>query len=454
MKRYPKYKDSGGEWIGNVPEHWDVKRLRHVALFNPTPDWQALEQQRSEYPFLPMEVIGETGELDTSRRKPLAESRIGYTYFAEGDVVYAKVTPCFENGKGAVIRGLDGGHGFGTTELTVLRPTAIDHDYLYALTYADCFREPGASEMLGSGGLKRVPDDFARNFRIAVPPPAEQSAITAAIDRETARIDALIAKKTRFIELLKEKRQALITHAVTKGLDPTVKMKDSGVEWIGEVPKHWGVAQLGKVSTSRCDGPFGSGLKSDHYAATGVRVVRLQNIGWAEFKGRDAVYVALEYWRGELGGGHSVIPGDVLIAGLGDDNNPLGRACVAPSDIGKAMVKADCYRFRIGARAMPEYVALSLSATARAECGFLATGATRDRLNLSLACARVIPLPPITEQREVVCAIGVRTSLIDLLLDRTECSITLLKERRSAFITAAVTGQIDLRDPVAAMEAA
>src|SRR5579875_2875548 len=105
-KPYPAYKDSGVEWIGEVPEHWEVKRLRHVAAFNPQPDWRDLEQQRLDYPFLPMEAIGETGSLNTNGRKALKECRSGYTYFAEGDVVYAKVTPCFENGKGAVIRGL------------------------------------------------------------------------------------------------------------------------------------------------------------------------------------------------------------------------------------------------------------------------------------------------------------------------------------------------------------
>ncbi|MCA9613394.1 MAG: hypothetical protein KC586_11630, partial [Myxococcales bacterium] len=172
--------------------------------------------------------------------------------------------------------------------------------------------------------------------------------------------------------------------------------------------------------------------------------IRLQNIGWAEFKGGDAAHISVEYWQDELGGGHDVVPGDVLIAGLGDENNPLGRACVAPAEIGEAMVKADCYRFRVGERVVAEYVALSLSATARAECGFLATGATRDRLNLTLASARQIPVPPIEEQREIVRVIGERVSLIDLLTTKTERSLSLLKERRSALITAAVTGQLDV----------
>ena len=447
-KPYPAYKDSGVEWAPEIPVHWDVKRLRFVASLNPLPEWKDLEGQGADYPFLPMEAIGEAGELDTTRRKPISECRAGYTYFAEGDVAYAKVTPCFENGKGAVMRGLEGGHGFGTTELTVLRPVSIDRDYLYALTFAESFRQPGAAEMLGTGGLKRVPDEYARNYRAALPPPEEQPVIAAAIDRETARIDALIAKKTRFIELLQEKRQALITHAVTKGLDPNVKMKDSGVEWIGEVPAHWVVVQLGKLAKDRCDGPFDSGLKSEHYVDDGVRVVRLQNIGWAEFKGDNAAFISHEHWQDVLGRGHSVVPGDLLVAGLGDENNPLGRACVAPQNIGDAIVKADCYRFRLDQhKALSSFVALSLSATAQAECGFMATGATRDRLNLGLASSRTVALPPTTEEQQAIAScIQNKVARIDLLAWKNQHSIDLLKERRSAFITAAVTGQIDLRE--------
>ena len=213
-----KMKDSGVEWLGKVPAHWEVKRLRHFASLNPSPDWQTLEQL-AECAFFPMEAIGETGELDRSRRKPLNECRTGYTYFAEGDVTYAKVTPCFENGKGAVMCGLDGGHGFGTTELTVLRPTAIDRDYLFAMTSAESFRRPAAAEMLGSGGLKRVPDDFARNYQAAIPPAPEQAAIVAALDRETARIDTLISATEHSITLLKERRSTLITAAVTGQID-------------------------------------------------------------------------------------------------------------------------------------------------------------------------------------------------------------------------------------------
>jgi type I restriction enzyme, S subunit len=447
-KPYPAYKDSGVEWIGRVPEHWEVKRLRHIATFaNSNVDKKSYGGQQSVKLCNYTDVY--YNEFITTSMSFMeataSDSEISAFSLKKGDVLITKdsedpsdigIPALVSEDMPGVICGY---------HLTMIR--SHDPDTAGFAHRSIQSHPTKAHFFVESPGITRygLDQDAIGDIRLCIPTAAERTRIAEWINRETTRIDALIAKKARFIELLKEKRQALITHAVTKGLDRGVTMKDSGVEWIGEVPEHWAKAQLGKLSLSRCDGPFGSGLKSDHYTESGVRVVRLQNIGWAEFKGSDAAYIAPEYWRNELNSGHAVISGDVLIAGLGDESNPLGRACVAPSELGEAMVKADCYRFRIGGRAIPDYVALTLSATARAECGFLATGATRDRLNLTLASARVIPLPPIEEQREILRFIRVQVSRLDLLTKKTKRSITLLKERRSALITAAVTGQIDLQ---------
>ena len=230
---------------------------------------------------------------------------------------------------------------------------------------------------------------------------------------------------------------------------PYPRLKPSGVPWLSDLPDHWQVAQLGKLSKARCDGPFGSGLKSDHYVPEGIRVVRLQNIGWAAFSGQDAAFISEKHWHDKLNGGHDVNPGDVLIAGLGDDNNPLGRACVAPDDIAPAMVKADCYRFRLHVeRLNPDFAALALSATARAECGFLATGATRERLNLGLAASRKLPIPPLEEQAGIVTALSSETARIDALIEKKTRFIGLLKEKRQALITQAVTKGLDPTVPM------
>ena len=228
---------------------------------------------------------------------------------------------------------------------------------------------------------------------------------------------------------------------------PYPEYKDAGVEWLGEIPAHWQSLALGRITTSRCDGPFGSGLKSEHYSESGIRVVRLQNIGWAEFTDLDAAYLDEAYAR--LLGDHSVKEDDILIAGLGDDGHPVGRACVAPVKIEPAMVKADCFRFRLDReRALPRYAAFQLSATAAAVAGRYATGATRARMNLATSASRKIALPPLKEQEAIATFLDRETAKIDALVAKKERLIELLQEKRAALITRAVTRGLDPNAPM------
>ena len=280
---------------------------------------------------------------------------------------------------------------------------------------------------------------------IPLPSSDEQIQVAAFLDRETAKIDALVTEQRRLMELLKEKRQAVISHAVTKGLNPNAPMKPSGIEWLGDVPAHWRVMALGRVTTSRCDGPFGSGLKSEHYTDFGVRVIRLQNIRRDGFNGADEAFIDVEYYETELSG-HEVVSGDVLIAGLGDDKNTVGRACVAPAGIEPAMVKADCFRYRLDTnQALPDFVATQLSVSSAADAGVMSSGSTRSRIPLSVMATRKLTIPPVVEQVEIVDFVRVEASKFDTLTAEAQRAIDLLQERRTALISAAVTGQIDVR---------
>jgi type I restriction enzyme, S subunit len=214
---------------------------------------------------------------------------------------------------------------------------------------------------------------------------------------------------------------------------------ETGVSWLGEVPSHWIVMPLGRLALSKCDGPFGSGLKSDHYSESGVRVIRLQNIREFGFDGSDATFIDPHYYETELGN-HDVLAGDVLLAGLGDDRNRVGRACVAPIGIEPAMVKADCFRFRLDGRmAVPKYIALQLTAGAPFAAGVLATGSTRSRIPLSAMSSRRIILPPLAEQLAIAAFLDRETAKIDALVREQERLIALLKEKRQAAISHAVT---------------
>ncbi len=214
-------KDSGVEWLGQVPAHWDVKRLRYAIELNPSKSEVRSLAPGTPVTFIPMESIGEDGTLSLDQTRPIDEVLAGYTYAREGDVAIAKITPCFENGKGAVMRNLEQGIAFGTTELIVMRPkgSLTTSDYLYRISTSESFRALGESEMYGAGGQKRVPDNFVRNFAIAWPPYEDQLMIQAFLDQETARIDALVKEAESAIELLQERRSALISAAVTGKID-------------------------------------------------------------------------------------------------------------------------------------------------------------------------------------------------------------------------------------------
>lgn len=214
-------KPSGIDWLGDVPEGWEIMRLRNVATLNPSKSEVAALPPETQVTFLPMEAVGENGELDLERTRQLGDVLSGYTYFADADVTYAKITPCFENGKGALMRGLLNGFGFGTTELTVLRPdrTRILPEFLDCVLASPSFRLIGEGAMYGAGGQKRVPDDFARDFAIGLPGIDEQREVVAAIDKAKSQFDTLTTTAEAAITLLQERRAALISAAVTGKID-------------------------------------------------------------------------------------------------------------------------------------------------------------------------------------------------------------------------------------------
>jgi type I restriction enzyme S subunit len=205
---------------GELPEGWTRRRLRFDVRLNPKKS--SLDMEPDELvSFVSMDAVGEYGGLNLDDVRELAEVYNGYTYFADGDLCIAKITPSFENGKGALAEGLTNGVGFGTTELHVVRPgPSIDRRFLFYVSIADDFRKLGESEMYGAGGQKRIDEGFIKDWMPSLPPLDTQRRIARFLDEKTARIDGLVEKKRTLLDRLAEKRQALITRAVTKGLNP------------------------------------------------------------------------------------------------------------------------------------------------------------------------------------------------------------------------------------------
>jgi type I restriction enzyme S subunit len=293
-------------------------------------------------------------------------------------------------------------------------------------------------------GTKRLPTHAWKKIPVAFPPLEEQRAISAVLDYHGRRVNAFVRAKRRLIDLLNEQKQAVIHRAVTRGLDPDVRLKASGVEWIEEVPEDWQLAPIRRFAYKWCDGPFGSGLKSSHYVSEGIRVIRLQNIGHAEFRNSDAAFISPEHYSSL--GDHDVEEGDLLIAGLGDERIPAGRACVAPAGIEPAMVKADCFRFRLDTDQVdPQFAAYQLSATALGASAALSTGATRQRVNLQATASRAMAIPRPDEQREIVAYLVQAMLPNDSAILRTMREIDLIREYRIRLIADVVTGKFDVR---------
>lgn len=443
-KRYPEYRDSEVEWLGEVPSHWDVRRLRFRADFNPPRSEANDLPADSEVSFVPMEAVGELGGLDLSEVRTLEDIGSGYTWFQDGDVVVAKITPCFENGKGAIAEGLTNGAAFGTTELHVVRPRkGLDARFLFYLTLSHSFRGIGASTMYGAGGQKRVPDTFIRDFRPAIPSDErEQRAIAAFLDRETERIDALTAKKEELIRLLEEKRTALISHVVTKGLDPSVPMKESGVEWLGKIPAHWEVRRLRHVKKGSFQyGASESGVEGQDDWVRFVRITDLTSEGCL----RDDTIARLPP---DLAAPYILTEDDLLFARSGAT---VGKAVRYDASWGLACFAGYLIRMTCDpAVADSHFVECWTQSRAYSEevrRSFVQ--ATIQNISAQRYADFLLAVPPVDEQRQIAAKVQQQRQSTQAVIDAIAGQLGFLHEHRQALITAAVTGQIDVRDEVA-----
>ena len=279
-----------------------------------------------------------------------------------------------------------------------------------------------------------------------LPGSSEQLAIATFLDHETAKIDALIAEQQRLIGLLQEKRQAVISHAVTKGLNPDAPMKDSGVEWLGEVPGHWNQVKLRELATedpsSFTNGPFGSDLLTSEFHDSGVPVVYIRDLNIDGYRHVSSNYITDQ--KAESLSRFSVNPGDILFSKVGD---PPGYCCMYPEGASDAIICQDVIRLRPDADfIVPIFLCLLVnSVMGRELVESICVESTRKRFSLGdLKSLKVIIPPP--EEQSAICA-HVQKSTVGM--EKLGCDahyvISLLVERRSALISAAVTGQIDVR---------
>lgn len=416
-KPYPAYKNSGVEWLGQVPEHWQIKRLKHIANVQ-TGVAKGKDNEGKdiiEVPYLRVANVQDGYlSLDDVATIEIPRDDLARYSLQPGDVLMNEGGDFDKLGRGSVWQGeiepcIHQNHVFA------VRPTAVPPEWLNAFTgsLAAQFYFMGRAKQ--STNLASISSSNIMELPVAMPPAAEIDLLLAHIDRETTRLDALVAKKTRFAELLREKRQALITHAVTKGLDPNVKMKDSGVEWLGKVPEHWKVKKLKWLASLR-SGDF---ITSESIEEAGAYPVYGGNglRGYCDSFTHEGIY-ALVGRQGALCGNINYAEGKFWAS--------EHAVVVSPYE-------------PTGVRWLGELLrAMNL--------GQYSISSAQPGLAVERIVDLQLPVPPEPERQAIAELIDRETTRIDALLSKTERSIELLKERRAALITAAVTGQIDLRE--------
>ena len=430
-KRYPAYKDSGVEWLGEVPTRWDIIRLKYaVRLVN--------ERGTGEHPdsnYIGLENIESwSGRLIAGENPITPEGQSGC--FKSGDVLFGKLRPYLAK----VYKATTG--GICSTEILVLRPKQMGQDYLFYYLLNSEFIKAVNSSTYGTK-MPRANWEYIGNLPLLKIPVGEQHAIAAFLDRETARLDALIAKKQRFIELLEEKRQAIISHAVTKGLDPDAEMKDSGVEWIGEVPKHWQLTRLKFLSTLQTGLTLGKKYSEDQPLAIRpyLRVANVQE-GYFDLNIITEIRIPPEdVTRYELQ------PDDVLMT-EGGDYDKLGRGSVWEGQIPGCLHQNHIFAVRPSPSRLKSRFLAAVTASSHGKNYFTSTSQQTTNLattNSTKLQSLPVPVPPIVEQEEIVTFIQNMNNTTRELISKVESSIEKLHEYRTALISAAVTGKIDVR---------
>ncbi|WEK08114.1 MAG: restriction endonuclease subunit S [Candidatus Pseudomonas colombiensis] len=433
---YPANKDSGIEWLGHVPEHWNITPLKFSASCNDTvlPD---STDDDYEIEYVEISDVNETSGItrSTSFKFSEAPSR-ARRILQDGDVLISTVRTYLRAIAPVVA---PPANLIASTGFAVVRPRkgVLDGNFLGYLLRAEWW----ISEVIArSVGVSYPAINASDLISLSIPVPAwhEQTQIARFLDHETARIDALIEEQQRLIELLKEKRQAVISHAVTKGLDPTAPLKDSGVEWLGEVPAHWVVRKLKNLVSVR--GGSTPSKEVEHYWTGDIPWVSPKDMKSERIN--DSIDHISESAI-EDGGLNMVKSGAILIVVRG--MILIHSVPVAITDV-DVTINQDMKAMTPGTELSSDYLSLMLQGIRDAVFQYIDSSAHGTRkLEWERFELIELPIPPHAEQLKVISFIEKQKRAIDDLAEQAASAITMIKERRSSLISAAVTGKIDVR---------
>jgi len=418
MKRYEKYKDSGISWIGEIPEHWQVTIIGRVTK---------LGRGR---------VISRSEMLENPGKYPVYSSQtenngiMGYlaTYDFEGEYVTWTTdganagTVSYRKGK------------FNCTNVCgTIQPIDWEKIDLRFLPY---FLNLGTKFSVRLDINPKLMNGMMAKIPLVLPPKSEQTAIANYLDCKTAQIDELIAKKERLLELYEEEKTAIINQAVTRGINPNVKLKDSRIPWLGKIPAHWEVKKLKYVVLK-----IGSGVTpkggANVYILTGIPLLRSQNIHFEGLKLEDVAYISEEIHNRMSNS--KVKSGDVLLNITGAS---IGRCCFVEDDLGEANVNQHVCIIRPNSIETKFLYNILRSDIGQKQIALEQTGSGREGLNFEALKNFLIFYTNIEEQRQIAAYIEKETALIDAKIEKTKKLIELLKEYKTVLINEVVTGKI------------
>jgi type I restriction enzyme, S subunit len=418
--RYPAYKPSGVEWLGEVPEHWTLAPLKKLLDIQNGSDYKAVETEDG-YP-----VIGSGGPFAFASQ-----------YHYEGESVLL-------GRKGTIDRPLYVRERFWAVVTMYWSKIRDGAHGRFAFYTSQCIPFQYYST---NTALPSMTKSLLGSHIVAVPCETEQGAIATFLDHETAKIDALIAEQQRLIELLQEKRQAVISHAVTKGLNPDAPMKDSGVEWLGEVPEHWDVAPLKHHWLVTDCKHVTAEFTQEGYPLASIKEAQGR---WIDLT--NAKRTTDEFYKLLTEGSRTPEPGDLVFT----RNATVGEVAEVPAQIESFALGQDVVILKklkdSHCSSFAWHLLRSTAVSNQLECAMI--GSTFRRINVEQIKAISVPIPPSHEQASIAIYLEeVSDQWSKQEQDARHC-VSLLQERRSALISAAVTGQIDVRGLVPVAEAA
>lgn len=443
MKKYPAYKNSGIEWLGEIPEHWELKRLKHLVKspLKYGANESAEDDDRSNPRYIRITDFGNDGKLREDTFKALSPEKAEPYLLEEGDLLFARSGATV--GKTFLFKNYENKACFAGYLIKASFDSASVHSGYINYYTQSSYYENWKQSIFQQATIQNIGADKYNQLALAVPNTIEeQIAIANYLDRKTSQIDTLIHNKEKLIALLQEERIALINQAVTKGLNPDVPMKDSGIEWLGEIPEHWEINRI--ASLAECI--TGYAFKSDSFSFDGgTKLVRGDNVTEGHLRWGDKT----RYWN-------EVTPDlekflldefDILI---GMDGSKVGKnyAMVNAEDLPLLLVQRVA-RIRTKSPLIAKLISHTVSTyNFRYYINLSKTDPAIPHITLKNIKDYIVLMPPLDELEELICQLESNIQRIDSTLDKVQKEIELLKEYKIALISEVVTGKIDVREEV------